>query len=100
MAVLGTGVDVPYPVGHRMLHRTIGDQGLVLSENPPGTRAGPGAFPKRNRIIAALAPVTIVVEARWTAIWQLGPEQGAVTGLITRATISNFPIDALQAVIG
>ena len=63
VAVLGTGVDVPYPVGHRQLHRTIGEQGLVLSENPPGTRAGKGAFPKRNRIIAALAPVTIVVEA-------------------------------------
>jgi DNA processing protein len=63
VAVLGTGVDVPYPVGHRLLHRMIADQGIVLSENPPGMRAGPGAFPKRNRIIAALAPVTIVVEA-------------------------------------
>ena len=63
VAVLGTGVDVPYPVGHRLLHKAIGERGLVLSENPPGTRAGQGAFPKRNRIIAALAPVTIVVEA-------------------------------------
>jgi hypothetical protein len=45
-------------------------------------------------------PVTIVVQARWTATWQLGPEQGALTGLITRATVSNFPVDALQAVIG
>ena len=63
VAVLGTGVDVPYPVGHRLLHRTIGEQGLLLSENPPGTKAAKGAFPKRNRIIAALAPVTIVVEA-------------------------------------
>jgi DNA processing protein len=63
VAVLGTGVDVPYPAGHRVLHKVIGEQGLVLSESPPGTRAGPGAFPKRNRIIAALAPVTIVVEA-------------------------------------
>lgn len=63
VAVLGTGVDVPYPVGHRLLHRTIAERGLVLSENPPGTRAGKGSFPKRNRIIAALAPVTIVVEA-------------------------------------
>src|SRR6267142_1959273 len=63
VAVLGTGVDVPYPVGHRMLHGTIGEHGLLLSENPPGTKAAKGAFPKRNRIIAALAPVTIVVEA-------------------------------------
>jgi DNA processing protein len=63
VAVLGTGVDVPYPVGHRDLHRVIGEQGLVLSENPPGAKAQKGSFPKRNRIIAALAPVTIVVEA-------------------------------------
>lgn len=63
VAVLGTGVDVPYPVGHRSLHRTIAERGLVLSENPPGMHACKGAFPKRNRIIAALAPVTIVVEA-------------------------------------
>jgi DNA processing protein len=63
VAVLGTGVDVPYPVGHRLLHRTIAEHGLVVSENPPGTKAAQGAFPKRNRIIAALAPVTIVVEA-------------------------------------
>ena len=63
MAVLGTGVDVPYPVGHRELHRTIGERGLLLSENPPGAKAAKGSFPKRNRIIAALAPVTIVVEA-------------------------------------
>lgn len=63
VAVLGTGIDVPYPVGHRQLHRAIATHGLVLSENPPGMTAHQGAFPKRNRIIAALAPVTIVVEA-------------------------------------
>src|ERR1700745_2844520 len=63
VAVLGTGVDVSYPVGHRDLHRKIGEHGLVLSENPPGAKAQKGSFPKRNRIIAALAPVTIVVEA-------------------------------------
>jgi len=63
VAVLGTGIDVPYPVGHRILHQAIAKHGLVLSENPPGTKAGRGSFPKRNRIIAALAPVTIVIEA-------------------------------------
>lgn len=62
VAVLGTGVDVPYPVGHGELHRVIGERGLVLSENPPGARAHKGAFPKRNRIIAALGKFTIVVE--------------------------------------
>ena len=63
VAVLGTGIDVPYPVGHRLLHQKIAEHGIVLSENPAGVKAFQGAFPKRNRIIAALAPVTIVVEA-------------------------------------
>ena len=63
VAVLGTGVDVVYPVGHRTLHDVIGRRGLVLAELPPGTRAFRGCFPRRNRIIAALATVTIVVEA-------------------------------------
>lgn len=62
VAVLGTGIDVPYPVGHKDLHRVISDKGLIVSENGPGQRAHPGAFPKRNRIIAALSPVTIVIE--------------------------------------
>jgi DNA processing protein len=63
VAVLGTGIDVPYPVGHRQLHRAIAERGLVVSENPPGRNAHQGAFPRRNRIIAALARVTIVIEA-------------------------------------
>ena len=63
IAVLGTGVDVPYPAGHRTLHRAIAERGLVLSENGPGVSAKRGCFPKRNRIIAALGRITIVVEA-------------------------------------
>ena len=63
VAVLGTGVDVPYPVSHRSLHRRIVANGAVISESAPGTRAGPGCFPKRNRLIAALGNATIVVEA-------------------------------------
>lgn len=63
VAVLGTGIDVPYPASHQELHRVIGEQGLVLSENGPGATAHKGAFPRRNRIIAALGELTIVVEA-------------------------------------
>ena len=63
IAVLGTGIDVPYPAGHRQLHKTIAARGLVLSENAPGETAKRGSFPKRNRIIAALARITLVVEA-------------------------------------
>jgi DNA processing protein len=62
-AVLGTGVDIAYPAGHRPLHSRIREHGLLLSEELPGAHAGPGSFPKRNRLIAALASITIVVEA-------------------------------------
>lgn len=63
VAVLGTGIDIPYPAAHRSLHERIATSGLLLSELPPGERGGPGSFPRRNRIIAALAQLTIVVEA-------------------------------------
>ena len=63
IAVLGTGVDVAYPSAHRALHEQIASVGLLLSEELPGDRANGGSFPKRNRIIAALARLTIVCEA-------------------------------------
>lgn len=63
IAVLGTGVDVPYPSRNSTLYNEIVQRGLVLSELPPGSRADPGSFPRRNRIIAALAHVTLVVQA-------------------------------------
>lgn len=63
VAVLGTGIDVAYPAAHRELHAEIARRGLVLSEELPGDRANGGSFPRRNRIIAALAQATIVVEA-------------------------------------
>ena len=62
-AVLGTGVDIAYPVAHRSLHASIAQRGAVISEFPCGSRAGPASFPRRNRVIAALASLTIVVEA-------------------------------------
>ncbi|MEO6444808.1 MAG: DNA-processing protein DprA [Gemmatimonadaceae bacterium] len=63
VAVLGTGVDVPYPRGNAPLHAAVAKRGLVLSELPPGRGAHAGAFPRRNRLIAALADVVVVVEA-------------------------------------
>lgn len=63
IAVLGTGVDVPYPVGHRTLLAAIAERGLALSESDLGTLARAGCFPRRNRLIAALCRVTVVVEA-------------------------------------
>jgi DNA processing protein len=62
-AVLGTGLDVVFPRGHAELQRVVGERGLLLSELAPTNAAHGGSFPRRNRIIAALASVTIVVEA-------------------------------------
>ena len=70
IAVLGTGVDVPYPPRHRALQERIAHEGLLLSEVLPGDRGHAGTFPQRNRLIAALAELTIVVEA--------GQESGAL----------------------
>jgi DNA processing protein len=63
IAVLGSGVDVPYPRTHRALHARIASDGLVLSEAPPGAAPTAGAFPRRNRLVAALSRATLVVEA-------------------------------------
>ena len=63
VAVLGCGADVAYPAAHRSLWRRIGESGLVLSELPPGSGAWRWTFPARNRIMAALSGMTVVVEA-------------------------------------
>lgn len=63
VGVLGTGIDVVYPRRHVALQERIAQEGLLLSELPPGQRGHGGTFPRRNRIIAALADVTVVVEA-------------------------------------
>jgi len=63
VAVLGCGADIAYPASHRSLWRRTAECGLVLSELPPGTGAWRWTFPARNRIMAALAGMTVVVEA-------------------------------------
>lgn len=63
IAVLGTGLDVVFPKAHRVLQRTIGERGVLLSELDREDHGMPFTFPQRNRIIAALCSLTIVVEA-------------------------------------
>lgn len=63
VAVVGTGLDVPYPKENRVLWARVSSTGAVLSESSLGTRARPMVFPARNRIIAALADVVVVVES-------------------------------------
>lgn len=64
IAVLGTGADICYPPQHRKLYENICDNGLIVTEYPPGTEAMPFRFPQRNRIIAGLSEAVVVVEAR------------------------------------
>jgi DNA processing protein len=63
VAVMACGVDVPYPAGHKDLLDAIAAQGVVASEWPPGRTATRLRFLVRNRVIAALATGTLVVEA-------------------------------------
>ncbi|HZN76619.1 MAG TPA: DNA-processing protein DprA [Micromonosporaceae bacterium] len=63
VAVLACGVDRPYPASNTGLFERIADQGLLISEWPPGTAPHKHRFLIRNRVIAALARGTVVVEA-------------------------------------
>lgn len=63
VAVVGTGLDVVYPSVNRDLWEQVARRGAVLAESPLGTQARPGVFPARNRIIAALSDIVVVVES-------------------------------------
>lgn len=65
VAVLGCGIDRDYPAAHRELAgRIVAAGGLVVSEYEPGVEPAPWRFPARNRVIAGLCHLTVVVEAR------------------------------------
>jgi DNA processing protein len=64
IAVVGSGPDVVYPRRHRDLWNWVATDGVVISEWPPGTQPEAFRFPERNRIIAALSEVLVVVESR------------------------------------
>ena len=55
IAVLGNGITQPYPREHKELQEHIQQSGLIIIENPPDTSPKAQQFPRRNRIIAALA---------------------------------------------
>lgn len=91
VAVLGAGPERPSPRGTRHLYRAVVERGLVLAELPPGSGARRWTFPARNRIMAALGRMTVVVEAAEASgslitaeiAADYGREVGAVPGPVT-----------------
>ena len=63
IAVVASGIDVVYPPEHKKIWERIAEHGLMISEAPPGTAPAPYRFPLRNRIIAAVSEVLVVVES-------------------------------------
>ena len=121
IAVLPGPADRPYPASRRGLHRRVVATGAAVSELTPGTPVRRWMFPARNRIIAALAAMTVVVEAGERSgslvtagfAQQLARPVGAVPGQITRpqaagsnallaggATVVRGPQDVLDALFG
>jgi DNA processing protein len=66
IGVVGSGLDVVYPRGQAELWRAVASHGVLLSEAPLGARPERWRFPARNRIIAALADLVVVVESHRT----------------------------------
>ncbi|MEW6155685.1 MAG: DNA-processing protein DprA, partial [Actinomycetota bacterium] len=64
LAVVGSGLDIVYPKAHRDLWKEVASAGAVVSEAPLGAAPEAWRFPARNRVIAALAEVVVVVESR------------------------------------
>ncbi len=95
VAVLGSGVNVPYPRTNRRLFQTLMDRGgLLISEFPPDTTPLPEHFPRRNRLISGLSVGVLVVEGREksgalnTAFWAAdqGRDVWALPGPVTSPT--------------
>lgn len=121
LAVLACGPERPYPASKRRLHERIVATGAVVAELPPGTPPRRWCFPARNRIIAALARATVVVEASERSgslitagqAADVGREVAAIPGLVTSplaagtnalladgARLVRGPQDVLELVFG
>ncbi len=90
IAVLGCGPDFCYPRGSEALMKNIGEQGLILSEYPPGTRPTGFTFPARNRIISGLSLATVIVEAGLKSGSLITAERAAEQGRLVYSVPGNI----------
>ncbi len=86
IAVVGSGLDVVYPARHRRLWQRVGEAGLLISEAPPGADPEAWRFPRRNRILAALSGVVVVVESH---------ERGGSLSTVQAAVERGIPVMAV-----
>lgn len=86
VGVVGSGLDVPYPRRHRRLWQRVAERGVLLGEAPPGAAPEPWRFPARNRILAALAGVVVVVESH---------RRGGSTLTVDAAVARDVPVMAV-----
>ena len=96
VAVVAGGLDHPYPRRHERLWERVASSGVIVSESPAGVPTEKWRFPVRNRLLAALSDVVIVVESRhhggWAPTHRRGGARwgirsgGAVPGSIRSAT--------------
>lgn len=86
VGVVASGLDVVYPASNRDLWEQVGDNGLLLSEVPLGHRPTRWRFPARNRLIAALSDLVVVVESH---------EEGGALSTVDEATARGIPVGAV-----
>ena len=81
IGIVGSGLDVVYPKGNRSLWDRVATHGLLLSESPLGAKPEAWRFPARNRLIAALAEVVVVVESSNSGGSLLTVDEAALRGV-------------------
>jgi DNA processing protein len=84
IGIAASGVDVPYPRSHAALWERVVSAGAVVSETPPGRPAQAWRFPSRNRVIAALVRMVVVVESHASGGSLITAEQAMSRGVDVR----------------
>ena len=96
VGVLGCGVDVVYPAGHRALYLDTERNGCLLSEFPPQTPPYKWNFPKRNRLISGLSNGVLVVEAPFGSGALITAKQAAEQGRDVFVVPGNIDVPTFQ----